>query len=114
MAEKDYSVEVAKIFKGRENKTQIGNIVGKVVEKLPELKISILNGEVILYREQLYMCNSLMLENIRKYQTSTDKSLWNTENYFKFTEELKQGDEVLLSHTADEQTWFIIDKITKL
>ena len=81
---------LAKNFKARDNKLPIGNIVGEVINGFPDIKISILDGNIILTKDKLYCCNSVL------------------------SDALNIGDFLLLLHTANEQTWFIVDKVTKL
>lgn len=80
---------LAKMLKERNNKSRIGACIGKVVGINP-LKVSILDGQVILQESQLYICNNLL-------------------NF-----ELKQGDEVLIIPAENEQVFFIIDKVMKV
>ena len=128
----NWDIELAKKFKNRDNKQQIGNVVGKVISVLPDLKVSILEGQIVLNKEQLYI--SVLLENIykREYEISnivgkTDAvndggdnasshfhSIETLKGTITFIDTLKVNDEVLLIPTADEQTWFIVDKVRKL
>jgi hypothetical protein len=64
----NYSEKLAKMFKERENKQRIGPLLGTVVSSMPELKISILDGDVILYKDQLYMCDHLWSDYYRTYK----------------------------------------------
>lgn len=137
MAE-SWDIGLAKRFKERENKPQIGNIVGKVISPSPDIKISILDGNVVLYKEQLYCCEHVLAGYKRKIKitefntmaaTSTHKltSGGSLADYTytsidipeanaeaEHTDSLVEGDLVLVVPTADEQTWFIVDKIKKL
>lgn len=132
MAE-SWDIGIAKQFKSRDNKQQIGNIVGKVINAFPNIKISILDGNIILNKDQLYCCDHVLAGYTRQFQgqsegtiiTKTPPSPVTYDTYtvmesldhtgqISFTDTLVVGDLVLLVHTEDEQTWFIIDKITKL
>lgn len=84
-----WDVGLAGMFKERNPKSLIGPCVGKVVSVYP-LKISILNGEVVLESGQLYITRRLL-------------SL-----------ELNKGDKVLLIPAESEQTFFIIDIVEKV
>ncbi|WP_233120177.1 DUF2577 family protein [Tissierella creatinophila] len=74
------------MFKERDNKGKTGPCIGLVMNVTP-LKISILNGEVTLQGEHLYMADNLIL---------------------------KQGDEVFIIPTESEQTFFITNKAKKV
>jgi len=103
-----WDIELAKKFKSRDNKEPIGNIVGKVIDIFPNLKISILDGKSILRKDQLYISTFLESNYSREYQMNS------TTGTITFLDTLKVNDEVLLAHTANEQTWFIIAKVRKL
>lgn len=81
------------MFKGCENKEIIGNVVGTIIQVIPDIKVSILSGDVVLDKEHLYICNSIYLDPNKL---------------------IEEGDEVLLTHSANEQTWFLIDRVSKL
>jgi len=61
----DYQVQLAKEFKKRENKNLIGNILGKVIKESPNLEISILDGQVILDSDNLYI-NEILLDDYER------------------------------------------------
>jgi hypothetical protein len=137
MAE-SWDIALAKKLKERDNKPQIGNVVGLVISSLPDIKISILDGNVVLNKEQLYCCEHVLAGYTRQVKTTdfhTDgatsshklTSGGSVEDYtytsinipeststVEYTDSLVVGDMVLLTHTADEQTWFIVDKVKKL
>ena len=60
--------KLAKKIKRFENPTPIGSIVGAVVKPMPELTISIIDGQVILYPEQLYINTLLTAEYVRSFE----------------------------------------------
>ena len=60
--------KLAKKIKGFENPNPIGSIVGEVVKPMPELTISIMDGQVILYPEQLYINTLLTSEYVRTFE----------------------------------------------
>lgn len=127
----DWATELAKDDIKNTNPSRIGNIVGSVININP-LKISILDGNIILQKEHLYICNSLRNDYIRQFTlqnftgttnsvndggdnaSSHSHNINSLEGEIKFTDTLKIDDKVLLVSTVNEQTWFIIDKITKL
>ena len=63
-----WSNKLAKKIKGFENPNPTGSIIGKVINLLPDLKISIMNGEVILYPEQLYINTLITDEYEREFE----------------------------------------------
>jgi len=81
----DWSIELAKLFKERNNKKNLGPLIGKIVELSP-LKISILDGQALL--ENVYI-----LKAAKK--------------------EFKIGMEVLIIANTDNQTFFVIGEVTK-
>ncbi|WIF95116.1 DUF2577 family protein [Caminicella sporogenes] len=148
MKKENWDIELAKMFAERNNKRNIGNVIGQVVSTFPDIKISILDGNIILHKEQLYCCahvlagytrqiknTNISLEDFKATTGETTHKLkpdgsYNNYEYsnieipsatksletakMEFMDTLQVGDEVLLIHTVDEQTWFIVDKITKL
>ncbi|MEC1757371.1 DUF2577 family protein [Schinkia azotoformans] len=128
----------AKKFKERDNVPKIGNLVGQVINPFPDIRISILDGNGTLTRDQLYCCDHVLQGYKREIKltefatdsaTSTHKltSGGSLENYtytsmsipestttMEYTDSLSVGDLVLLMPTESEQTWFIVDKVTKL
>lgn len=132
MGEKNYSVEAAKIFKKMENPINIGNVIGKVIESFPNIKISILDGSILLEKEQLYCCDHVLSNYEREigikadgkikhktppapilYSEHTDIEEIKLSGKITMTDTLKPGDLVLLIPAQGEQIWFILDKITK-
>lgn len=79
-----WDVELAKLFKERDNKTPIGAVIGDVISNEP-FKISILGNKVILDNSNSYICKSALGIEI--------------------------GDKVLCLPTEDGQTFFIVDKV---
>ena len=59
------------MFKDRDKPDSIGPCVGTVVSAGP-LKVSILNGDVILQNEQLYICNHVLDTYKRDYEIEGD------------------------------------------
>ena len=60
--------KLAKKIKGFENPNPIGSIIGEVVKPMPELTISVMDGQVILYPEQLYINTLLTSEYVRSFE----------------------------------------------
>ena len=60
--------KLAKKIKGFENPNPIGAIIGEVVKPMPELTISIMDGQAILYPEQLYINTLLTAEYVRSFE----------------------------------------------
>lgn len=133
MSQKDYRVKAAQMFKSMENPVKIGNIIGKVIESLPDVKISILDGSIILEKEQLYCCDHVLNNYKREFEIKGKGTIIHKTPpapilYSEHTEiedisisgditkidTIVPGDLVLLSPAEGEQVWFILDKITKL
>lgn len=87
----DYSEALAQLFSDRENPKKIGNTIGSVISEMPNLQISILEGAIILYTDQLY-ANEVLME----------------------IDVLKIGDYVKVSPAEDEQKWFVDYKVKKV
>lgn len=92
-----WDIELAEMFKARDNPNNIGPLIGKVVAEKP-LKISILDGMVILQENQLYKCKHM--------QNHYYDSIKGTD--------LILNDEILLIPAEGEQIFFIIDKVQKV
>ena len=60
--------KLAKKIKGLENPSPTGSIIGKVIKPMPELTISVMDGQVILYPEQLYINTLLTAEYVRSFE----------------------------------------------
>lgn len=67
-----YSDEYLKIMKGYENLKKIGNVVGEVIEGFPNIRISILSSNVVLYPEMLYFCESILKGYKREFEEQGD------------------------------------------
>ncbi|WP_353096244.1 DUF2577 family protein [Tissierella praeacuta] len=128
-----WDVGLAQMFKERDNKSNIGSCVGKVIGINP-LKISIMNGEAVLDEtiHNIYICDSLIEKEYKieliagdyigdititsKPSNSlisiniNDKEKTKLTLYF----ELKIDDEVLLMPAENEQVFFIVDKVRKV
>lgn len=126
-----WDVELAKLFKERDKKSNIGPCVGKVVGIVP-LQISILDGNIVLQENQLYITEGLLKKEYKFELTAgddigdiaitskpanplisiniNDKDKTKLTLHFK----LKVGDEVLLVPAENEQVFFIVDKVHKV
>lgn len=119
-----WDVDLAKMFKERENVAPIGNIVGKVVGGLPNIKIAILDDNVILDKNKLYCCNKLLSHTRQgniSLTTTTETAQGHSHSVnvnanctIDMQADLKVGDLVLMMHSIDEEMWFIVDKIIKM
>lgn len=129
-----WDIELAKEFKIRDNNIPYGAIIGEVITPLPNLKISILDGNVILENDKLYITQNLKekeflfeiyagenvgnitLRNVGSINYDIINLQIDNKNFSKIilTFELKSKDKVLLMPTADQQRYFIIDKIESL
>lgn len=78
-----WDIELAKELKNRNNKKQLGPQIGEVISINP-LRVTILNNRAILDNSNSYICSKLIIEI---------------------------GDSVLCIPTADEQKFFIVDKV---
>lgn len=81
-----WDVGLASMFKDRDNKGKIGPCIGLVMDITP-LKVNILNNQVTLQGEQLYVSDNLIL---------------------------KKNDEVFIIPTESEQTFFILNKAKRV
>lgn len=121
----NWDIELAKKFKERNNRQRIGNVIGKVISTFPNFKISILDGQVVLDKNQLYISSLLEdnykrefeVNNIEGATSNTSEhshSIESLKGVIKFTDSLKLNDEVLLIPAENEQVWFIVGKVRKL
>jgi len=108
---KNYEVELAKHFKSLKNPPKIGPVIGVVITPPPNLQISILDGSIILYADQLYINDSLLDDYEREYQTKTEPNEYGEVAKIKFKSSLKPGDLVKVSPAEGDQVWFLDYKI---
>lgn len=104
-----YDVEMAKLFKEREN-IDIDEVIEGTVLSTSPIKISIYNGHIILDSDQCYICESLKnmygtitLYNFPEHGTVTTQ--------FTIARNLKAGDRVMCAPTAKGNRYFIVDKV---
>ncbi|MEG3040902.1 MAG: DUF2577 domain-containing protein [Clostridium sp.] len=109
----NWSNEIAKEFKERNNINRSGVCVGKVISVNP-LKISILDGSVILSKNLIYVCSNL-LSGVKKANIKLDSiatlGVITTSGEITFTNILKVNDLVMCVPTENEQKYFIVDKV---
>lgn len=126
-----FDVKFAKLLKERNNVTPSGVVLGDVISILP-LKISILEGKVILTEEDCHLCGNVVKDIKRKADLSikaysvnvsaTDSrgdsissmSVSEKTNYdveITYKDILQIGDKVLCMPTVDGQIFFIIDRV---
>ena len=102
-----YDIELAKEFKGRDNESYIGVMVG-IVENASPLTISIFDGAGIFTDENLYVCKNATEYRIpfslNGYEGATVSGTITHEG-------LKSGDRVAVIATEDNQKLFVIDKL---
>lgn len=100
----------AKMFRDRDNQGKIGNVTGKVISPIPNLQISILDGNAILDNDDLYCCNQVLIKLAEETVTVDGTQLTILK---KEEETFNIGDEILLVPDETESKWFIVDKVTK-
>lgn len=106
----NYDVALAKSLKERNNTKPMGIVVGTVLSTTP-LKIGILGSEVILDNTNCFLCSNLVENYIRKANIKNmDNSITNNVE-ITFKDILKIGDKVLVLPDANEQTFYIVDKV---
>lgn len=79
-----WDIDLAKEFKKRDNAEPIGAILGEIISVNP-IKVTILGNKAILDNRNSYLCSKVTGIEI--------------------------GDKVVCLPTADEQTFFIVDKV---
>lgn len=82
-------VELAQLFKERDNKTPVGTVVGTVISPPPTIQVSV--GDKILLDSSDLIIGALT-----------------------YKEGINQGDEVILIPSADGQTFFLVEKVVRL
>jgi hypothetical protein len=95
-----WSIQLAKLFKERNNPSPIGVVIGKVISGLPNLSVAI-GDEILLDADQLIIANRLYHMHYHdddEYHTPIPISL-------------SVGDLVILLPTANQQMYAVIDKV---
>lgn len=101
-----WDVQLAKLFKDRDNVPSLGNMIGTVATISP-LTISLFAGEVILTEDMLMIADRLLPKQL-------DCLINGLESTIEFDESLAPGDKVLVMPSEDELIFFIIDKFVSL
>lgn len=130
---KDSITELALLFKERDQQKTPSITTGTVIESLPNPRIH-LNDTIVLGKENLVFASHLLRGYERKMkfkETNWGKSttvsdggqgatphdhyinLTNEDTLIEFTDTLKNGDEVILIPSKDEQLYFVIDKAVR-
>ena len=136
----NWANKLADEFKSRNNPSVLGAILGIVVSPAPNLKISILEGQI--YITKVYVLDAVLEEyermidmpfenlegelTIQPYKTNReDKEVLEPKDYkinilevkkkrITTKDTLKKGDEVLLISSQDNQIYFCIGRVTRL
>lgn len=130
----DSIVELASMFKERDNKPYMGPQVGVVISPPPGLKVR-LGDTIILDKDHLIIAAQVMPQYEREVNFSgrgkvtlvkppppepvVTSDTWGMESTslegsLKFTDTLQEGEEVILIPSTDIQTYFLIDKAVRL
>lgn len=99
-------VELAKMFRDRDNKTSETFVVGKVISSYPNLKIND-GDEIILSKNNLIVAGHL-LPHSRSYMSSSGSG------NITFTDSLKAGEKVIMIPSSDGQKYIVLDKVVEL
>lgn len=101
----DSITELAKLFKDRENPSMQGICVGKVLTPPPSLKITV-NG-FILDKSNLVVAKHLL----DTYTTSGETVGDHGQHTHTLEDILKSGDKIIVIPSANDLTYFIVDKV---
>lgn len=116
----DAVTDLAKMFKNNENPKQVSMSTGIVISPPPNAQIR-LNEKVILYNNQLVFAAHVLgdyerdieLKGEIRFTESTFQAFEAKEVKSKTKDTLKEGDEVMLLPTADEQLYFVVGKAVR-
>lgn len=130
----DSIVEMAKLFKERENQPYMGPQIGTVISPPPELKVR-LGDKIILDKKRLVIAahvlasyrRAIQVQDASSFSGNTASALEGTgyehthtyeslgfAGQMSYTDTLQEGDEVILMPSTDIQTYFLVDKAVKL
>ena len=137
----DGIVELASLFKERDNQTFMGIQLAKVIKPLPDIQLQI-GKDILLEKDDLYISQHLLEGYKRNVKIVGNIDIGNVqttsvndggENASSHSHEvsikaksttitgeqtneayLKAGDYVIIIPTQDEQTYFVIDKGVRL
>lgn len=90
-------IEFAKMLKERDNPKTMSLMIGKIISPLPDIKIQ-LHDKIILTKDNIFIAAHIYMHY---KQDSIEK--W-----------LNEGDEVSLIPTADQQLYYLVDKVVRL
>lgn len=111
-------IALAKEFRKRDNLKNIGPVVGRVMSELPDLKVSILNDQIILSAEQLYITDSLFKDtyNISLSGDMTINDVLQTisGDVSMKVDPLKKGEFIIVVPSGSGQEFFIVDRVRKV
>jgi len=111
---------LARMLKENENPKPVSMSTGIVISPPPNAQIR-LNETVILYNNQLVFAahvlddyeREMVLEGEIRFSDSPFQSYEAKEVKAKAKDTLKEGDEVILLPTADEQLYFVVGKAVR-
>lgn len=111
-------VELAQLFKERDNKTPIGTVVGTVVSPPPTIQVSV-GDKIILDSGDLIIAARVLegyerMVSIDDVSTTSSSAITKIEGTMTYKDTLKTGDEVILIPSADGQTYFLTDRAVRL
>lgn len=101
-------VELAKLFKVRDNKSYDGFLIGKVIAPPPSTAISI-DENIILDNDNLIFSAQLLSGYERSFEVY-DATINSFSGKIKTTDTLKSGDLVILVPSTNGQLYIVIDK----
>lgn len=99
-------VELAKMFRSRDNKPSESFVIGKVVSSYPDLKIND-GDEILLSRENLIVLGHL-LPHSREFDAPGISGKIN------FKDGLKRGESVIMIPSSDKQKYIVLDRAVTL
>lgn len=104
-----YDIEMAKMFKERENPNIDEPVIGTILSIDP-IEVSLYKGQVILQANQCYICETLknIKGDIKLDNTPTNGSIVTS---FTITRGLEIGDNVMCVPTSKGQKYFIVDRV---
>ncbi|PEB56247.1 hypothetical protein CON65_15940 [Bacillus pseudomycoides] len=100
-------VELAKLFKDRENEPYEGYVIGEVMADFPDVKIKI-DDNIHLDVSHLVFAAHLLSNYTREYEIVDEFSV--TTGKIKWTDTIKKGDRVILVPSQNGQSYIVIDK----
>lgn len=135
--------ELAVLFKERDNKYYLGPQIGKVISPLPEIKVELGEKIILVKEHLIIASHILEdyerefwieghMEFSQKDVGETDRASvgehgshdhivenlsvnaqYQSSGKIKWTDSLKEGDEVILIPTTNEQQYYVIDKVVR-